>query len=218
MRFVDFIEVVYGEDTLAENLEFVARALYPNGNGTAREMIRRYFQNDFFKDHCKIYQKRPIYWLFDSGKQNGFKALIYLHRYDKYTVARVRTEYLHPLQRKYEAEIQRMDKLADLPETSARDKAGFRKQIEKIEKQIAECRAYDQIISHIAAQTIELDLDDGVKVNYEKFQGVEVPRDDGKGSVKMDLLGRYRGRKNGFSERSFRTSITGLWTMLLHMP
>ena len=189
MRFVDFVKVVYGEDTLAENLEFIARALYPNGNGTAREMIRRYFQSDFFKDHCKIYQKRPIYWLFDSGKQNGFKSLIYLHRYDKYTVARVRTEYLHPLQRKYEAEIQRMDKLADLPETSARDKAEFRKQSEKIEKQIAECRAYDQIISHIAAQTIELDLDDGVKVNYEKFQGVEVPRDDGKGTVKMDLLG-----------------------------
>ena len=190
MRFVGFVKVVYGEDTLAENLEFIALALYPNGNGTAREMIRRYFQNDFFKDHCKIYQKRPIYWLFDSGKQNGFKALIYLHRYDKYTVARVRTEYLHPLQRKYEAVIQRMDKLADLPETSARDKAEFRKQTEKIEKQIAECRAYDQIISHIAAQTIELDLDDGVKVNYEKFQGVEVPRDDGKGSVKMDLLGK----------------------------
>ena len=190
MRFVDFVKVVYGEATLAENLEFIARALYPNAGGTARESIRRYFQNDFFKNHCKIYQKRPIYWLFDSGKQNGFKALIYLHRYDKYTVARVRTEYLHPLQRKYEAEIERMNKLAHLPETSARDKVEFRKQTEKIEKQITECRAYDQIISHIAAQTIELDLDDGVKVNYEKFQGVEVPRDDGKGAVKMDLLGK----------------------------
>jgi len=97
---------------------------------------------------------------------------------------------LHPLQRKYEAEIERMNKLAHLPETSARDKVEFRKQTEKIEKQITECRAYDQIISHIAAQTIELDLDDGVKVNYEKFQGVEVPRDDGKGAVKMDLLGK----------------------------
>ena len=190
MRFVDFVKVVYGEETLAENLEFIARTLYPNSNGTAREMIRRYFQNDFFKDHCKIYQKRPIYWLFDSGKQNGFKALIYLHRYDKYTIARVRTEYLHPLQRKYEAEIERMNKLADLPETSARDKAEFKKQTEKISKQITECRTYDQIISHMAAQTIELDLDDGVKVNYEKFQSVEVPRDDGKGAVKMDLLGK----------------------------
>ncbi len=190
MRFVDFVKVVYGEATLAENLAFIATALYPNGNGTAREMIRRYFQNDFFKDHCKIYQKRPIYWLFDSGKQNGFKALIYLHRYDKYTVARVRTAYLHPLQRKYEAEIERMSKLADLPETSARDKAEFKKQTEKLNKQIAECRTYDQIIAHMAAQTIELDLDDGVKVNYEKFQGVEVPRGDGKGKIKMDLLGR----------------------------
>lgn len=190
VRFVEFVKVVYGKDTLAENLEFIANALYPNANTTARESIRRYFQNDFFKDHCRIYQKRPIYWLFDSGKQNGFKALIYLHRYDKYTVARVRTEYLHPLQRKYEAEIERMSKLTILPETSARDKGAYKKQIEKINKQIAECRAYDQIIAHIAAQTIELDLDDGVKVNYEKFQGVEVPREDNKGTVKMNLLGK----------------------------
>ena len=116
-------------------------------------------------------------------------ALICLHLYDKYTVARVRTEYLHPLQHKYEAEVERMNKLANLPETSARDKAEFKKQTEKIHKQIAECRAYDQIIAHMAAQAIELDLDDGVKVNYAKFQGVEVPRDDGKGTVKMDLLG-----------------------------
>lgn len=190
VRFIDFVKVVYGKDTLAENLEFIANALYPNANTTARESIRRYFQNDFFKDHCRIYQKRPIYWLFDSGKQNGFKALIYLHRYDKYIVARVRTEYLHPLQRKYEAEIERMSKLTILPETSARDKGAYKKQIEKINKQIAECRAYDQIIAHIAAQTIELDLDDGVKVNYEKFQGVEVPREDNKGTVKMNLLGK----------------------------
>lgn len=188
-RFVDFVKIVYGEDTLSENLEFIANALYPNANTPARETIRRYFQSDFYRDHCKVYQKRPIYWLFDSGKQNGFKALVYLHRYDKYTVARVRTEYLHPLQRKYEAEVERMNKLASLPETSARDKAEFKKQIEKITKQITECRAYDQIISHIAAQTIELDLDDGVKLNYERFQGVIVPRGDGKGTVKMDLLG-----------------------------
>lgn len=190
VRFIDFVKVVYGKDMLAENLEFIANALYPNANTSARESIRRYFQNDFFKDHCRIYQKRPIYWLFDSGKQNGFKALIYLHRYDKYTVARVRTEYLHPLQRKYEAEIERMSKLTILPETSARDKGAYKKQIEKISKQIAECRTYDQIIAHIAAQTIELDLDDGVKVNYEKFQGVEVPREDNKGTVKMNLLGK----------------------------
>lgn len=190
VRFVDFVKVVYGKDTLAESLDFIANALYPNANTTARESIRRYFQNDFFKDHCRIYQKRPIYWLFDSGKQNGFKALIYLHRYDKYTVARVRTEYLHPLQRKYEAEVERMSKLTLLPETSARDKGAYKKQIEKISKQIAECRTYDQIIAHIAAQTIELDLDDGVKVNYEKFQEVEVPREDGRGTVKMNLLGK----------------------------
>ncbi len=190
MRFIEFVKVVYGEDTLAENLEFVASALYPTANTTARERIRRYFTTDFYKDHLKVYQKRPIYWMFDSGKQNGFKALIYLHRYDKYTVARVRTGYLHPLQHKYEAEIDRMKKLAELPDCSARDKSEYKKLTDKLGKQVDECRAYDQIISHIASQTIELDLDDGVKVNYAKFQGVEVPTSDGRGTVKMDLLAK----------------------------
>ncbi|MCG9969223.1 BREX-1 system adenine-specific DNA-methyltransferase PglX [Pelotomaculum terephthalicicum JT] len=188
VRFVDFVRVVYGEDTLQENLDFIADALYPNGNGTAREKIRRYFLNDFYKDHVKTYKKKPIYWLFDSGRQNGFKALVYLHRYDKFTVARVRTDYLHPLQRKYESEIGRLQMLTGITE-NAGEKAAYRKEIEALQKKIEECRVYDQVVAHIAHQAIELDLDDGVKVNYAKFQGVEVPKDNGK-TVKMDLLAK----------------------------
>ncbi len=181
VRFVDFVHTVYGEGTLQENLDFIADALYPNGSGTSREKIRRYFLNDFYKDHVKTYRKKPIYWLFDSGKQSGFKALVYLHRYDKFTVARVRTDYLHPLQRKYESEIGRMEMLTSVTE-KAGEKAAYRKEIE-------ECLVYDQVVAHIAHQAIELDLDDGVTVNYARFQGVEVPRDDGK-TMKMDLYGK----------------------------
>ena len=188
VRFVDFVRVVYGDATLDENLNFIADALYPNGGGSSKEKIRRYFLNDFYKDHVKTYQKRPIYWLFDSGKKDGFKALIYLHRYDKFTVARVRTDYLHPLQRKYESEIGRLEMLAGITE-NAREKAAYRKEIEVLQKRIEECRVYDQVMAHIAHQAIELDLDDGVKVNYAKFQGVEVPRGDGK-TTKMDLFGK----------------------------
>lgn len=188
VRFVEFVRTVYGDDTLSENLNFIADALYPTGNGSAQEKIRRYFLNDFYKDHLKIYQKRPIYWLLDSGKKDGFKALFYLHRYDKYTIARVRTDYLHPLQRKYEGEIKRLEMLATTTD-NARDKAAYRKEIDALQAKIDECRAYDQVVSHIAHQQIELDLDDGVKVNYEKFQGVEVPKDNGK-TEKMDLLAK----------------------------
>lgn len=186
-RFVEFVRTVYGESTLGENLDFIADALYPNGNGTARERIRRYFLNDFYKDHLKIYQKRPIYWLMDSGKKDGFKALFYLHRYNKYTIAMARTDYLHPLQRKYEAEITRCEMLASTTE-NAREKAGYRKEIDTLQGKIDECRVYDQVVSHLAHQQIELDLDDGVKVNYEKFQSVDVPK--GNKTEKMNLLGK----------------------------
>jgi len=188
LRFVEFVSKVYGEATLSENLDFIANAIYPNASGTARERIRRYFHNDFYKDHVKIYLKRPIYWLMNSGKKDGFKALFYLHRYDKYTMARARTEYLHPLQRKYDAEVKRMELLAAETENS-RDKASIRKVVGILRNQIDECRIYDQVLAHIAHQQIILDLDDGVKVNYAKFQGVEVAKDDGTAD-KMDLLGR----------------------------
>lgn len=188
VRFVDFVRVVYGDATLDENLKFIADALYPNGGGSAKEKIRRYFLNDFYKDHVKAYQKRPIYWLFDSGKKDGFKALIYLHRYDKFTVARVRIDYLHPLQRKYESEIGRLEMLSGITE-NAREKAAYRKEIESLQNMIEECRVYDQVVAHIAHQAIELDLDDGVKVNYAKFQDVKVPKDNGKTET-MDLLAK----------------------------
>jgi len=188
MRFVYFVRVVYGDAALDENLNFIADALYPNSGGSAKENIRRYFLNDLYKDHVKTYQKRPIYWLFDSGNKDGFKALIYLHQYDKFTVARVRTDYPHPLQRKYESEIGRLEMLSGIT-GNAREKAAYRKEIETLQKMIEEYRVYDQVVAHIAHQTIELDLDDGVKANYAKFQGVEVPKDNGR-IVKMDLLAK----------------------------
>ncbi|MGB8453166.1 MAG: BREX-1 system adenine-specific DNA-methyltransferase PglX [Anaerocolumna sp.] len=188
VRFTEFVRIIYGDATLDENLNFIADALYPNANGSAKDRIRRYFLSDFYKDHLKIYQKRPIYWLLDSGKKDGFKALFYLHRYDKYTVARVRTDYLHPLQRKYEAEISRWEMLSSATD-NAREKATYRKEIESLQSKIEECRTYDQIVAHIAHRQIELELDDGVKVNYAKFQDVEVPLDNGK-TIQMDLLSK----------------------------
>jgi len=188
LRFTDFVRIVYGENTLDDNLNFIANILYPTANGTSRERIRRYFLNDFYKDHVKMYQKRPIYWLMDSGKKDGFKAFFYLHRYDKYTIARARTEYLLPLQRKYDAEIKRIE--SQISGTSeARIKTNCRKQITALQARFDECRAYDQVVAYISYQNIELDLDDGVKVNYAKFQGVEVPMDNGK-VESMNLLGR----------------------------
>ncbi|GHV47454.1 type II deoxyribonuclease [Clostridia bacterium] len=187
VRLREFVRVVYGAETVDTNMDFIAATLYPDSNGSTQEKIRRYFMNDFYKDHVKIYQKKPIYWQFDSGK-GAFKALVYLHRYDKYTVGRVRTEYMHPLQRMYDDEIKRIGQLADLPETTARERAAGQKRVEILRKKIAECREYDAVIAHIALQNPELDLDNGVKVNYAKFQDVEVVTGDGRQNKKMDLL------------------------------
>lgn len=167
-RLCSWLKVVYGEDTLEENLDFIAKALGGRGN-SSREIIRNYFLKDFFKDHCKIYQKRPIYWLFDSGKQNGFKALIYLHRYTPNTIGNLRVDYLHKMQRVYESEIGRMQDMID-HSTNAREVAVATKRKEKLQKQLKECRDYDEMIAHLALSRIELDLDDGVKVNYRKMQ------------------------------------------------
>jgi type II restriction/modification system DNA methylase subunit YeeA len=167
-RLCDWLKAVYGADTLEENLDFIAGALGGKGN-SSREIIRNYFLKDFFKDHCKTYQKRPIYWLFDSGKQNGFKALIYLHRYTPDTIGNLRVDYLHKMQRVYESEINRMQDMID-HSTNAREVAASTKRKEKLQKQLKECRDYDEMIAHLALSRIELDLDDGVKVNYEKIQ------------------------------------------------
>ena len=190
--FEDFIKTVYGKDTLETNLDFIAKALGNKGN-TSREVIRNYFLNNFFKDHCNTYSvtgsgKRPIYWLFDSGKQNGFKALIYMHRYDADTVGRVRTDYLHKAQKYVENAMQSAQYTIDNAK-SASEKSKATKAVTKYTKQLAEMKIYDEAIAHVANQRIEIDLDDGVKVNYAKFQGVEVAQ-EGKKTLKVDLLAK----------------------------
>ena len=186
-RFVEFVKTVYGADTLEENLDFIANTLGNKGD-TSREVIRNYFLKDFYEDHLKVYQKRPIYWLFDSGKQNGFKALIYMHRYDADTVGRVRTDYLHKAQKYVETAMQSAQYTIDNA-TSASEKSKATKAVTKYTKQLAEMRIYDEAIAHVANQKIEIDLDDGVKVNYAKFQGVEVAQ-EGKKALKVDLLAK----------------------------
>lgn len=166
--FVAFVKKVYGEETLEENLDFIAKALGNKGN-TSREIIRNYFVKDFFKDHCKVYQKRPIYWLFDSGKADGFKALIYMHRYDENTIGNIRVDYLHKMQRIYEREIARMQETID-NSTNTREVAAAEKRKDKLTKQLKETKDYDEKIAHLALARIAIDLDDGVKVNYEKVQ------------------------------------------------
>ena len=167
-RFVEFVRTVYGSDTLQENLDFVANALAGKGS-TSREVIRNYFLNDFIKDHIKTYQKRPIYWMFDSGKQNGFKALVYMHRWNADTTGNVRVEYLHRVQRVYESEIARMQDTID-NSSNAREVSAAQKRKDKLTKQLKESKDYDAKIAHLALSRIDIDLDDGVKVNYEKVQ------------------------------------------------
>lgn len=191
-RFCEFLKLVFGEDSLEENLNFVAQALGNKGN-TSREVIRNYFLNDFFKDHCSSYSvtgsgKRPIYWLFDAGKQNGFKCLIYMHRYDKDTVNRVRSEYLKKAQDAIEGALKNAEYAVD-NSSSAVDRAAATRKRDKYIKQLNEIRAYYPALSHMALQRVEIDLDDGVKTNYAKFQGIETVDENGK-KQKVDLLAK----------------------------
>lgn len=178
-KFVEFVKVVFGQDSLEENLEYIANTeCFKRKKGeTARNTLRRYFLKGFIEDHIKTYQKRPIYWMFDSGKQNGFRALIYMHRYNEGTVAKVRTDYLHELQRKYEQEISVLDVTINSDVATAKEKADAKKEKERVQKQIAECIDYDSVVAHVANQKISIDLDDGVKVNYSKFN------DSGEGNL-----------------------------------
>ena len=166
--FVEFVKTVYGADTLDKNLKFIADAL--GGKGQPKDVIRNYFLNEFYSDHCKIYQKRPIYWLFDSGKKNGFKALIYMHRYQPDTIARIRTDYVHEQQARYRTAI------ADLEQRIANASTGERVKLNKklttLQAQDTEIRTYEEKIHHLADQMISIDLDDGVKKNYTIFQDV----------------------------------------------
>lgn len=167
-RFVEFVKTVYGADTLNENLKFIADAL--GGKGAPKEVIRNYFLNDFYADHCKIYQKRPIYWLFDSGKKNGFKALIYMHRYKPDIIARMRTDYVHEQQSRYRTAIADLESRIANADTGSRVK--LTKQLTKLQSQAEELRVYEEKIHHLADQMIRIDLDDGVKHNYEIFKDV----------------------------------------------
>ena len=167
-RFIKFVETVYGKDTLQENLEFIADAL--GGNGQPKDVIRKYFLNGFYKDHCKMYQKRPIYWMFDSGKKNGFKCLIYMHRYQPDTLARIRTDYVHEQQARYRTAIDDLENR--MANASASDRVKLNKQVNKLSDQATEIHEYEEKIHHLADQMISIDLDDGVKANYAKFKDV----------------------------------------------
>lgn len=172
-RFIEFLKVAYGTDSLEDNLKFIASVL--GGKGTPREVIRQYFLDDFFKDHCNTYQvtgsgKRPIYWLFDSGKKNGFKCLVYMHRYKPDTIARIRTDYVHEQQSRYDTAIDNIN--SQLNSLTGSNLVKQKKQLAKLTAQKDELHAYEEKIHHLADQMISIDLDDGVKVNYAKFKDV----------------------------------------------
>ena len=167
-RFIRFIETVYGSATLEENLRFIADAL--GGKGQPKEVIRNYFLNDFYADHLKTYQKRPIYWLFDSGKKGGFKALIYMHRYQPDTIARLRTDYVHEQQSRYRTAIADLEQR--IPGVSTSERVKLSKKLKKLQEQSTELQTYEEKIHHLADQFLSIDLDDGVKKNYEIFKDV----------------------------------------------
>lgn len=167
-RFVKFVKIVYGAANLEGNLKFIADAL--DGKGSSRDVIRSYFINNFYTDHCKMYQKRPIYWLFDSGKKNGFKALIYMHRYQPDTIARMRTDYVHEQQERFRTAITHLEERINNAPTSERVK--LNKHLGTLKDQATEIRVYEEKIHHLADQMIHIDLDDGVKKNYEIFKDV----------------------------------------------
>lgn len=166
---IEFLKAAYGEETLEANLRFIADALGGEGK-PARDVIRQYFLKDFYPDHLQVYKKRPIYWMFDSGKKNGFKAITYMHRYTPDLLAKVRTDYVHETQERYRAQIDNVESELQKAEKSRR--VALQKQLKKLQEQLKEASAYEEVIHHLADQMIEIDLDDGVKVNYAKFQDV----------------------------------------------
>ncbi|WP_214711992.1 BREX-1 system adenine-specific DNA-methyltransferase PglX [Exiguobacterium sp. s55] len=170
-KVIDFVRITFHKETLEENLNFIADALGRKANETSRETLRRYFLNDFYKDHVQTYKKRPIYWLFTSGKEKAFNCLIYMHRYDKTTLSRIRTDYLHEVQNRMDAE--KKDLLAIIEgDSTTKEISSAKKTLKSLDKKIDELKAYDELLHHMADQQIEIDLDDGVKVNYEKFKGL----------------------------------------------
>lgn len=167
-NLVQWVRATYGEETLEENLRFMADAL--GGKGSAREVIRDYFVKEFYKDYCKTYKKRPIYWQLDSGKKGGFKALFYMHRYQPDLLARVRTDYVHEQQERYRTQIAHLEDA--LVDADCADKTKMEKRLKKLREQLAETGEFEEQLHHLADQMIAIDLDDGVKINYAKFPGV----------------------------------------------
>lgn len=166
-KFIEFVSVVYGKETLEENLEYISDVL--PGSGTSRSKIRKYFVSKFYADHMKTYKKRPIYWQFDSGKANGMKALVYLHRYDENLLGHLRTDYIAKLNQAYNSRIE-LRESQKLATSNAGEAARYEKEIQKINKQLKELRAFDEKVDHLALKKISLDLDDGIVVNYNKLQ------------------------------------------------
>lgn len=168
--FERFVRAAYGDETLEENLRFVAGALEPGAGGDPRDVIRRYFFKEFFADHCKTYKKRPIYWLFDSGKKGGFRALVYLHRWRPDTPARLRTDHVHPRQERLRSLLVRLEEEEGI--VSGARRVQVSKRIKTVREQLAEASAFEERLHHLADQMPQIDLDDGVKVNYARFQNV----------------------------------------------
>ena len=174
-KFVEFVKTVYGQDKLEDNLRFIANTL--GGDGTSRQVIRNYFLNDFYKDHCTAYSvsgsgKRPIYWMFSSGKKGAFKCLIYMHRYQTDTIARIRTDYIHEQQSRYRTTISELEDR--IVKSSTSEQVKLKKELKFIQEQSDEIHEYEEEIHHLADQMISIDLDDGVKVNYAKLETVLV--------------------------------------------
>lgn len=166
---VEFLKAAYGEETLEANLRYIADALGGEGK-PSRDVIRQYFLKDFYPDHLQVYKKRPIYWMLDSGKKNGFKAIIYMHRYTPDMLARIRTDYVHETQERYRTQIANLE---DQLQGAAKGQAvKLQKQLKKLSEQLRECSEFEEKVHHLADRMIEIDLDDGVKVNYAKFQDV----------------------------------------------
>lgn len=187
--FVNFIEVVFGKAVLEENLNFIAMALGGKEGETSREAIRKYFIKDFYKDHLKVYGKKPIYWLIDSGKNDGVKALIYAHRFEEDTIARFRVDYLHSLERKIEGDINRLTIIANSENYNNKERSDAKKERDRLKKQLDEIVDYDKVVEHFSSDKLSIDLDDGIKSNYEKFQGVKIKENNGK-EVKRNLFAK----------------------------
>lgn len=184
-QLIGLLKLIYGEDTYRQNIDFIAEAIGRNNNESSEEALNRYLNDGFFADHLKIYQKRPIYWLFSSGKNSGFKCLIYMHRYTSDTLARINSRYFLPESTRLKNDLEEL--VGRLAKAEGRDRVRLEKERQKLAAAYNEAIEYGQVLDHMANQYIEIDLDDGVKINYAKFQSVEMVTDSGN-KVKKDLL------------------------------